>query len=89
MLQTMEDTPALTDKKALMAKVFIGNRGDTPGRSRELALCAGASKSPGPQHQRGYEIEKTDLLRDAVEFVFPYLLRLRGAPPHLDAGRKS
>lgn len=49
--------------------------------------CARAR--PSPQHQRGYEIENTDLLRDAVKFTFSYLLCLSGAPPHLDAGRKS
>jgi paired amphipathic helix protein Sin3a len=80
-----------TDKKALTAKAFVAQIEAImeTQMARRAALVDPLYARARPQHQLAYEIEDSDVLRDAVKLAFSYLSRLSGTQLRLDAARKS
>jgi paired amphipathic helix protein Sin3a len=81
----------MADKKALTSKSFVAHIEAImeTQMARRAALVDPLYARARPQHQLGYEIEDTDVLRDAIKLTFSYLSRLSGTQLRLDAARKS
>lgn len=81
----------MADKKALTAKAFVAQIEAImeTQMARRAALVDPLYARARPQHQLAYEIEDTDVLRDAIKLAFSYLSRLSGTQLRLDATRKS
>jgi paired amphipathic helix protein Sin3a len=81
----------MADKKALTAKAFVAQIEAImeTQMARRAALVDPLYARARPQHQLAYEIEDTDVLRDAVKLAFSYLSRLSGTQLRLDANRKN
>ncbi|KAH9983794.1 hypothetical protein BJV74DRAFT_878832 [Russula compacta] len=79
------------DKKALTSKAFVAQIEAImeTQMARRAALVDPLYARARPQHQLAYEVEDSDVLRDAVKLAFSYLSRLSGTQLRLDAGRKS
>ncbi len=79
------------DKKALTSKAFVAQIEAImeTQMARRAALVDPLYARARPQHQLAYEVEDTDVLRDAVKLSFSYLSRLSGTQLRLDATRKS
>jgi paired amphipathic helix protein Sin3a len=79
------------DKKALTTKAFVAHIEAImeTQMARRAALVDPLYARARPQHQLAYEIEDSDVLRDAIKLAFSYLSRLSGTQLRLDAARKS
>ena len=81
----------MADKKALTTKAFVAQIEAImeTQMARRAALVDPLYARARPQHQLAYEIEDTDVLRDAIKLAFSYLSRLSGTQLRLDAARKN
>ena len=79
------------DKKALTTKSFVAQIEAImeTQMARRAALVDPLYARARPQHQLSYEIEDSDVLRDAIKLAFSYLSRLSGTQLRLDTARKS